>query len=748
MAQIAASRLPKLTKRPFLRIYISRNPYKIVISLGATGSNGLSSANMSFKCILDVVVFLERFRNIDLYQQGLYCIRLSLASGSVIARPYEHTKGEVLNSSVLHSLIPRRICEGEPCFESGVFLIRYTEEEALLREQTTFRLEVDYPEEDFSLELTCMLLYSDLDGNLDPTTLPIRISIEENIPFKVVSTIHIHLDHPHLGLHEYLPITFDESRRCLVVSSIHCVLQTFLLRSEDENEEISREELAEKLVNVLFMDKKGQAKQFIGSDEMDKTYRLYVGMVARGHELLRSFLSSLIDHPLPPEDFHTPAPLLLPQQRSPKGAIVGKFSEAVCSHDPAQVCASLLSEISLVSADVYQMLNQLKQALRLFPTQVMRPLIDRHIDRVRSRFNRYIIKEKVRIMDQPITYRPTLESELQEMAANRRSINSPAPYPVELLPLMSDFPLIYEETYMPDYPDKMTAAPSPRSSSDEEGAEAIPAAPKEAVGSHKDVFVLVHGFQGRSYDVHLLKQAIGLANPDSLVLSSIANESRTEGDIAEMGLKLAIEVRAFIIDWCTVKKLGRLSFIGHSLGGLIIRAAIPHLTEYAGKMHLFMTFSTPHLGYISASSSRLIDAGMWLLKKWKKSAALQQLSLSDDPHIPSTALYNLSDCAGLRWFKYVVFCSSIQDQYVPHDSARVEIPEAVDPQRSRYLQEMAGKLLSQISLERFYRLDVSFEIKGRGIDALIGRTAHLQFLESAPFLEMLVQCYPEFFGSQ
>jgi len=706
---------------------------------------------MSFNCILDVVVFLERFRNIDLYQQGLYCVRLSLSGssqeGQIFAHPYETYKGEFLDNSVLHSLIPQRVCEAEHCFDSGVFLIRYTEEEALLREQTTFRLEVDYPEEDFALELNCMLLYSELDGDLDPTTLPMRISLLPKIQFKVVSTLNLRLDHPHLGLHEYLPIIFDESHRCLVVSSLHCVLQTFLLRTKEGKEEASREEQAESLAKVLFADKKGQAKQYIGAGETDQTYRRYVGLVAQGHERLRSHLVTLIDRPLPLEDFRTPAPLLLPQKRSPDGSVVGKFSEAVSSHDPVQVCSSLLSELALVSADVYQMLNQLKKAIRMYPVQFIRPFVDRHVERVRSRYSRYIVKEKIRVRDQPVTYRSSLETDLREMAANRHSVPVPAPFPVEPLPLPTDFPLFHEETYIPDYPDKMTAAPSPRSSSDEEGAD-LPAAPKNSIGTHKDVFVLVHGFQGRSYDVHLLKQAIGLANPDSLVLSSSANETRTEGDIAEMGLKLASEVRSFILEWCTNRKLGRLSFVGHSLGGLIIRAAVPHLTEYAGKMHLFMTFSTPHLGYMSASSSRLIDAGMWLLKKWKNSAALQQLSLSDDPHMPSTALYNLSDCAGLRWFKYVVFCSSIQDQYVPHDSARVEIPETIDPQRSRYYQEMAGKLLSQISLERFYRLDVSFAIKGKGLDALIGRTAHIQFLESEAFLEMLVQSYPEFFGSQ
>lgn len=87
--------------------------------------------------------------------------------------------------------------------------------------------------------------------------------------------------------------------------------------------------------------------------------------------------------------------------------------------------------------------------------------------------------------------------------------------------------------------------------------------------------------------------------------------------------------------------LYRLSFIGHSMGGLIIRAALPYLEQYAPKMHLFMTLSTPHLGYMS-TSSKLIDAGMWFLSKWKKSKSMEELSLADAAEIENTYLFKLS----------------------------------------------------------------------------------------------------------
>lgn len=75
-----------------------------------------------------------------------------------------------------------------------------------------------------------------------------------------------------------------------------------------------------------------------------------------------------------------------------------------------------------------------------------------------------------------------------------------------------------------------------------------------------------------------------------------------------MGYRLAEEVKKWIKDWCPKDQLARMSFIGHSLGGLIIRAALPHLERYRDKMQTVMTLATPHLGFL-LSSSKVVDTG-------------------------------------------------------------------------------------------------------------------------------------------
>ena len=53
-----------------------------------------------------------------------------------------------------------------------------------------------------------------------------------------------------------------------------------------------------------------------------------------------------------------------------------------------------------------------------------------------------------------------------------------------------------------------------------------------------------------------------------------------------------------------------MSFIGYSLGGLIIRACLPHLEQYADKMYTYFSLSSPHLGYLS-NASKIVEAGLY-----------------------------------------------------------------------------------------------------------------------------------------
>jgi len=247
--------------------------------------------------------------------------------------------------------------------------------------------------------------------------------------------------------------------------------------------------------------------------------------------------------------------------------------------------------------------------------------------------------------------------------------------------------------------------------------------------------------------MRIIKNAISLHFPDSLFLSSTSNENNTDSDILRMGERLAQEVISFIREWCPLGNLGRLSFIGHSLGGLIIRAALPNLREYRQKLHLYLSLATPHLGYMY-NSSKIVDAGMWVLKKWKKSTCLQQLSLADSEEPRHSLLYKLSMFDGINWFPHVILLGSYQDTYAPYDSARIEVGDKVlaDTNLGPIYKEMTENILDSLQSDAMIRLDVDFKIGSRSIDSFIGRAAHIQFLENFPLMQILIFRYYEIFS--
>jgi hypothetical protein len=49
-------------------------------------------------------------------------------------------------------------------------------------------------------------------------------------------------------------------------------------------------------------------------------------------------------------------------------------------------------------------------------------------------------------------------------------------------------------------------------------------------------------------------------------------------------------------------------------------------------------------------------------------------------------------------------------------------------------------------LEVLYRLDVNFNIEESNVDSIIGRTAHILFLENEQLMKMMVSRYKMFFN--
>jgi hypothetical protein len=74
----------------------------------------------------------------------------------------------------------------------------------------------------------------------------------------------------------------------------------------------------------------------------------------------------------------------------------------------------------------------------------------------------------------------------------------------------------------------------------------------------------------------------------------------------------------------------------------------------------------------------------------------------------------MSGWPGLQWFRNIALVSSNQDQYVPFDSARIQLcMEAIsDPKGQHYIQ-MCYNLMHEVKAKIVYRLDVDFSIEAK-----------------------------------
>ncbi|XP_076862192.1 protein FAM135B isoform X2 [Brachyhypopomus gauderio] len=252
--------------------------------------------------------------------------------------------------------------------------------------------------------------------------------------------------------------------------------------------------------------------------------------------------------------------------------------------------------------------------------------------------------------------------------------------------------------------------------------------------------VCVHGLDGNSADLRLVKTFIELGLPGSRLdfLMSEHNQTDTFADFDTMTDRLLDEIIQHIQLYNLT--VGRISFVGHSLGNIIIRSVLtrPRFRCYLGRLHTFLSLSGPHLGMLF-NNSTLVSTGLWLMQKLKKSGSLLQLTFRDHHDPRQTFLYTLSRKPGLQYFKSVVLVASPQDRYVPFHSARIEMcrtalkDRTTGPVYTEMINNLLQPLLSAPNC-RLIRQNV-FHALPNTANALIGRAAHIAVLDSELFLE-------------
>ena len=251
--------------------------------------------------------------------------------------------------------------------------------------------------------------------------------------------------------------------------------------------------------------------------------------------------------------------------------------------------------------------------------------------------------------------------------------------------------------------------------------------------------VCVHGLQGNQFDLRLYRIYLSLALPHLRLdfLMAQSNQGDTFCDFNLMTDRLLAEVLAYIADMPTPPS--RISFIGHSLGNIVVRSLVtrPEFSRYLPRLHLFFSICAPHLG--TRLQNGIVSMGMWAVRKWYHSTSLLQLSLKDAANPRDSFLYHLSEAPSMESFRHVVLLSSSQDKYVPHHSAKLSSLSKDGSLQSTLSLEMMQNILEPLRERNVNLVRISVDhCIPTSANSLIGRAAHIAMLDSELFIEKLV----------
>ena len=701
-------------------------------------------------------------------------------------------------------LINSEISENNYEYTTKSFFIKYADEEIELDEFCYFRIEIpeQYAKNGFNFFCQFDLVSSDLPSpssndqkNQKDLNSLIPALKFKNIQSEIVDITNKpseNIDTNDVFNESYSPIVFHSNYSSLLRVSIHKILIDYKIRIETnelpflledpENKTDKKENTNDtkdnkdknspiSLINFLLNEK--DISNEISSDLINKLYKNYVYRLINSYigvkNRINYLTNKLIEENMKAEYsmFLNSQPLIIYSEESDEKIInlhndedlndvlnsIQNLGKRISDHSKDYIGYRIFKEINVISSQVLYIWHKYIELIRNFPAPVNFIMQLDFTRKLKDDLKNFLVKSTVEIPDSTSLVFPSetnIQSKNNASAEEKRKVlkeNYKKPNfensNYKIVPEI--YPILFEETYTKNMSKNIETTKyidNDLRQKTNNTSQVIEPKHDNNLGLH--LIVLVHGFEGNSNDMRILKNEIGLINPSIVFLPSSANQDDTGADIIQMGKKLATEVKSYIKEWNNGLIFKKISFIGHSIGGVIIRAALPNLEEFKDKFWLYLSLSSPHLGYVF-SDSTLIKTGMWVLKRWKGSKSLEQFMQNDNKDLNETCLYKLSEYNGLNWFKYVYLLSSHQDNYSPYESSRIQINNLSNDKKADNYKSMACNILSKLTNNTLKRIDVNFVIQEKNFDTFIGRTAHIQFLENTDFMKIMFYSIEDLF---
>lgn len=270
------------------------------------------------------------------------------------------------------------------------------------------------------------------------------------------------------------------------------------------------------------------------------------------------------------------------------------------------------------------------------------------------------------------------------------------------------------------------------------------------------LIVFVHGLLGHANDLRQIRANIAqyLYNDkscaaDYIYLFSKSNQSNTFDHLITMGNNLAKEVVVYMAQ-VGYEKIAHISFVSHSLGGLITRVAIRHdlLQPFKSLFHTLVTLGTPHTSQ-ALNKHVVMSSALSLYQTIYNADCIKQLYLLDHTDKRECLLYRLSQDPNLKAFKRVHVVGSAQDLYVHFEGAMLsplcrykDYSSDLDTQLQPIYREMQQNIVSNCrDLSRyqvhFEEIDQAKQEWGLAADPL-GRTAHIALVTNENAIHLVL----------
>ncbi|CAA2982444.1 FAM135B-like [Olea europaea subsp. europaea] len=798
-ATVNPKRLENTDVKP-LPLLLPEQKLQLPVNPNNLKTNYKKSNKPMLDAVHEIAIYIHRFHNLDLFQQGWYQIKITMRwedgdYGSLVtpARVIQYEAPE-LGSDDVHGVW--RIDDTDNSFSTQPFRIKYARQDILLSMMVSFNLSLSKFEGPSTLAviLKFELMYapvlekrSNLQVSLDASPTAVH---EFRLPPKAL-----------LGLHSYCPVHFDAFHAVLVDITVH----SCMLKSEVSS------------ASLEVPSDSGADEDAIVGDRDKSKHDMLVKELSSARDILIEELQKLskaINQPIDMKDVNR---LYAINPRSdlekPNAESSGKISNELQNVSekpnggvdfhvddfPHSLSKGTSSPFDSIGNQVFYLWSIFLNFHRANKTKILEFLCNQWaIDR-KAEWSIWMVHTKVEMPHQyirsevaessyhalhgraPVLRKLTgdpvqtaaMRAELHRRSIAQMRINNRCIQDMHIFGDPSRIPIVIVERVV-DVPLRSGSGNSYFSQLDQKGRSSLisggDSTPtnKLSVASNRQssrvlkIVVFVHGFQGHHLDLRLVRNQWLLLDPKVEFLMSEVNEEKTSGDFREMGQRLAQEVVSFVkkkmdkFSRSGVLRTIKLSFVGHSIGNIILRTALTDsiMEPYLRYLHTYLSISGPHLGYLYSSNS-LFNGGLWLLKKLKGTQCIHQLTFTDDPDLQNTFLYKLSKEKTLENFRNIILLSSPQDGYVPYHSARVEMCPASSgdsSKKGKAFLEMLNNCLDQIrapSFENrvFMRCDVNFDIslQGRNLNTIIGRAAHIEFLETDVFARFIMWSFPDLF---